>query len=387
MTASPLRILYIEDELDIRQVATFALETVGGFVVEACSSGEQALRTLAQFKPDMILLDVMMPGMDGPTTLKKLRALPESDGVPAVFMTAKVQPREIAELKSIGALEVIPKPFDPMTLSQTISDIWTTNAKRSVAPEPPARPTLSAQRAESLVQIADAFAAALPGRLAEIAQMVEALGAGSASVDARKELHRTVHSLTGSAKTFGFPLVSDAARALELCVEPLAGEDAQAVAPRLPEIRRLLQGLLHSAQQPREAMPLPVEPVPSPAHTGEVPRLVYTLRDPEGWIDSVRASLESSGYEVGIFADPEQLIRACETRMPAAVLAEVPAASRDAVPTRWTDVLRKRLSEPPSLIFVADVDDVQTRLRAVQAGRHRLLSASGQTERAGRSAR
>jgi diguanylate cyclase (GGDEF)-like protein len=365
MTAAPLRILYIEDELDIRQVATFALETVGGFVVEACSSGEQALRTLAQFKPDLILLDVMMPGMDGPTTLQKLRALPESDGVPAVFMTAKVQPREIAELKSIGALEVIPKPFDPMTLSQTISDIWTTNARRSAPAEPPAQPVSSSQRAESLVQIADAFAAALPGRVAEIGQMVDALG--SASVETRQVLHRSVHSLAGSAKTFGFPLVSDAARALELGVEPLAGEDARAVEPRLPEIRRLLQALLHSAQQPREAMPLPVEPVPH-ARTGEVARVVYTMRDPDGWIDGVRPSLEGAGYEVGIFADLEQLIHACETRMPAAVLAEVPAAGRDAALTRWTDVLRKRLSQPPSLIFVADVDDVQTRLRAVQAG-------------------
>ncbi len=71
MTSSRLRILYIEDELDIREVATLALQSVGGFIVEACSSGEQALRAVAQFRPNFILLDVMMPNMDGPTTLRE----------------------------------------------------------------------------------------------------------------------------------------------------------------------------------------------------------------------------------------------------------------------------------------------------------------------------
>lgn len=118
------RLLYVEDEPDIQAIARLALEAVGGYVVEICSSGDEALRRAPAFRPDLILLDVMMPGMDGPTTLQALRALPELAGAPAVFMTAKVQPAEIAHFKALGALDVIAKPFDPMTLSDTVRRIW-----------------------------------------------------------------------------------------------------------------------------------------------------------------------------------------------------------------------------------------------------------------------
>lgn len=118
------RILYVEDEPDIREIARLALEMVGGFSVRVCESGEEALREAAAFAPDMILLDVMMPGIDGPATLKGLRAQPALARVPAVFMTAKVQPAEVAHYKSLGALDVIPKPFDPMALASQVRAIW-----------------------------------------------------------------------------------------------------------------------------------------------------------------------------------------------------------------------------------------------------------------------
>lgn len=118
------RILYVEDEPDIQAVARLALEMVGGFIVKVCSSGDQALREAPAFAPDMILLDVMMPGMDGPTTLSRLRALPELATVPVAFMTAKVQPAEIAHFRTLGALDVIPKPFDPMALAGQVRVIW-----------------------------------------------------------------------------------------------------------------------------------------------------------------------------------------------------------------------------------------------------------------------
>ncbi len=118
------RILYVEDEPDIQTVARLALETLGGFTVEICSSGNEALSRAPDFQPQLILLDVMMPEMDGPTTLKKLRGLLQLAGTPVIFMTAKVQPGEVAGYKEIGAVEVIPKPFDPMTLSSQVQAIW-----------------------------------------------------------------------------------------------------------------------------------------------------------------------------------------------------------------------------------------------------------------------
>lgn len=118
------RILYVEDEPDIRAVAKIALEMVGGFTVKICACGEEALREAEAFAPEMILLDVMMPGMDGPSTLKALREQASLSRVPVAFMTAKVQPAEVAHYKSLGALDVIPKPFDPMTLAGQVRAVW-----------------------------------------------------------------------------------------------------------------------------------------------------------------------------------------------------------------------------------------------------------------------
>lgn len=117
------RILYVEDEEDIRAVAQLALESVGGFTLKSCASGEEALREAEAFAPDLILLDVMMPGMDGPSTLHALREIPALADVPVAFMTAKVQPAEIEYFKSLGAREVIAKPFDPMTLAEQVRGI------------------------------------------------------------------------------------------------------------------------------------------------------------------------------------------------------------------------------------------------------------------------
>jgi CheY-like chemotaxis protein len=123
--ATLTRILYVEDDHDVRKLASFALKAVGGFTVEACASGEEALEKAAGFTPQLLLLDVMMPGMDGPTTLQRLRALPATATVPAVFMTAKVQPQEVQRYRDLGSLDVISKPFDPMTLSTQVRQIWT----------------------------------------------------------------------------------------------------------------------------------------------------------------------------------------------------------------------------------------------------------------------
>ncbi len=118
------KILHVEDEPDIQEVARMALEAVGGFTVKTCSSGDEALAAAQEFDPDLILLDVMMPGMDGPTTFQKLRLLSGLENTPGVFMTAKVMESEVQRFMDIGALGVLPKPFDPMTLSDQLREIW-----------------------------------------------------------------------------------------------------------------------------------------------------------------------------------------------------------------------------------------------------------------------
>jgi len=118
------RILFVEDDPDIQVVATLALESLGGFSVLACGSGAEALARFAELAPDLVLLDVMMPGMDGPATLEALRRLPGGSTTPVVFMTARVQAHEVSRYKALGAVEVISKPFDPMRLAETVREIW-----------------------------------------------------------------------------------------------------------------------------------------------------------------------------------------------------------------------------------------------------------------------
>jgi len=124
MPDSLKKILYVEDEPDIAYIARLALETIGGFEVFVCENGGKAVREGPGYGPDLIMLDVMMPEMDGPATLKELRKNPLLARTPVVFMTAKVQPAEISIYKELGAIDVIPKPFDPMTLAERVRAIW-----------------------------------------------------------------------------------------------------------------------------------------------------------------------------------------------------------------------------------------------------------------------
>lgn len=118
------RILYVEDDADIRAIAVMVLESINGFTLEVCASGAEALEKGQAFKPDLALLDVMMPGMDGPQTMNGLRQLVGLESLPVVFMTAKVQPQEVNNYLNLGAIGVIAKPFDPMTLAEQLHEIW-----------------------------------------------------------------------------------------------------------------------------------------------------------------------------------------------------------------------------------------------------------------------
>ena len=122
-----MKLLYVEDEADIREIAEFALEDEG-FDIVFCESGEQAVARAGDFQPEAILLDVMMPGMDGPTTLQNLRTVPGLQNTPVIFLTAKVQPNEIKDFIALGAIDVIPKPFDPMTLADQVRNILSSNS-------------------------------------------------------------------------------------------------------------------------------------------------------------------------------------------------------------------------------------------------------------------
>ena len=118
------RILYVEDDADIRKIVCMSLEMIGDYTVVACGSCADALQVVDDFDPDLLLLDVMMPDVDGPSTLRKLRRRETAANAPAVFITAKVQAGDMEHYGRLGVVDVIVKPFDPMTLSERIDHIW-----------------------------------------------------------------------------------------------------------------------------------------------------------------------------------------------------------------------------------------------------------------------
>lgn len=122
------RISYVEDEADIRAITELALKTLGGFELDISVNGVEALTRIPRYKPDLILLDVMMPGMTGPDVLKELSTHPDCGRVPVIFMTAKVRPSDMDGYRELGALDVIPKPFDPMGLPDRLRGTWAQNA-------------------------------------------------------------------------------------------------------------------------------------------------------------------------------------------------------------------------------------------------------------------
>ena len=118
------RVLYVDDEPDIREVVEMALGLTGALTVKTCGSGIDALGLLTDYRPDLVLLDVMMPGLDGPATLARMRNDAALCHIPVVFMTAKALPQEVDRFMSLGAIGVISKPFDPMLLAKRVQEIW-----------------------------------------------------------------------------------------------------------------------------------------------------------------------------------------------------------------------------------------------------------------------
>ena len=221
------KILYVDDETVLLKVTRATLERLGGFTVAVANSGPEGLGTAAAFKPDLILLDVMMPGMDGPATLQALRAEPATAAIPVVFITAKAQAREVNRFKSLGAAGVVTKPFETRELSGTLRRIW------AELPLPPPDEDAAAEAglAALMVELRAEFRAGLP----EHASALDAAwrdwwnAAGDERCRSLRHLIARVHKLAGTSHTFGHPDLAERASALEaVLVDMEKGEAAPA---------------------------------------------------------------------------------------------------------------------------------------------------------------
>ncbi|MEI9925041.1 MAG: response regulator [Bradyrhizobium sp.] len=214
-----LRVLHVDDEPDIREVVAFSLALDPELVTRGCSSGEEALTVAEDWTPYIILLDVMMPIMDGATTLELLRRNPQTAAIPVVFMTARAQSRELDMFRSLGAAGVIQKPFDPMTLAASVRAYT----------EPDRR--LGAMRDRFLLRV-DSDLVALAGHWS-------ALEDGADRPLLLAKIRSIAHGLAGAGGIFGFNEISDAAANLEETII-LEGDDSVAVKEMGSALERLL---------------------------------------------------------------------------------------------------------------------------------------------------
>lgn len=114
-------ILIIDDDDDIREVAALSLESVAGWIVHKARSGAEGIASAGELQPDAIIMDVMMPGMDGPTTFRTMQQTKGIEHIPVILLTAKVQGIDQRRFADLGVAAVLFKPFDPMLLSGQIS--------------------------------------------------------------------------------------------------------------------------------------------------------------------------------------------------------------------------------------------------------------------------
>ncbi|MGE5640204.1 MAG: response regulator [Clostridia bacterium] len=118
------KVCYVEDDEDIQRIVRLSLERLGKMTVETVSDPMVAIDKIKAFAPDLVMLDWMMPGMDGPTLFKKMQQLPEVSALPVVFITAKASEVELNELTRLGAAGTISKPFNPKELPEQLRAIW-----------------------------------------------------------------------------------------------------------------------------------------------------------------------------------------------------------------------------------------------------------------------
>lgn len=344
------RILMIEDEPDIQAVAQLALEALGGFQVRVCSTGREGVQAIAAFAPDLILLDVMMPSMDGPSTLRELRAVPQAIATPVVFMTAKVQPQEIAAYRAMGVVDVIAKPFDPMTLAETVLAIWERHWFATVVADSRA--------------LADVFIAGLPDKLSMIDASWEQL-LRSWDAEALTDLHRLVHSLHGTGATLGFDALGAAARALEHALVALD----QAVSPNEQQRASIahLIVVLRQALHTRGESPRTLAPVMD-TDTVVENRLIWLVQVNPVLAADLTMQLSYFGYHVQTYESLHDSLAQAGTSAPSAIItsADILEAER-----RSYEQFANGGAAPgqvPPLIVISNQGDLVSRLRAARAG-------------------
>lgn len=224
----PIKLLWVDDDPMIHTIIEFAFQDEPGIELRLCASGLEAVVAAQVSRPDLVLLDVVMPDMDGPATLTELRRLPTMATVPMVFVTAESEVQAMQDLLCLGAVGVINKPIDVPALRVQVR----TFAHDHASPRVQGELTEAARRethAVDLQLLRKQYAASLIERLLAIRESSEQYFQDNGSNESLRAVHMQAHSLAGSAGTFGYAKLGDAARTLEHVTNVLPSDKPQGV--------------------------------------------------------------------------------------------------------------------------------------------------------------
>jgi len=238
------RILIIDDEDDIREVAALSLEATAGWNILTASSGAAGMDIAVAEQPDAILMDVMMPGLDGPSTLKLMRQSVLLADIPVIFMTAKVLPAEISQFLQFGAIGVIVKPFDPLKLYADLVALW---HKGGIAGPSVIACSAQAGAQAQIDSLTSSFLQRAWTDAINLAKMIEHAQNGDRSVF--PELERVAHSLHGAGAMFGFPKISEVGGRIARMVEGLVANAGQDSSSERAVLQQLLDASKHLVQE------------------------------------------------------------------------------------------------------------------------------------------
>lgn len=235
---SLFRVLVIDDESDIRKVVQLSLARDRGLAIRTCASGSEGLVTAVEWQPHLVLLDVMMPVMDGPATLAALRANPLTAEIPIVFLTARASSQDLDYMTALGAAGAIAKPFEPKALRESV---------RAHLAAPPSAPPLAPEHTWPLDDASGEEREEFRSRLRADAVALQALHArlqtDADTPSVREELRVIIHKLAGTAGMFGFHNLGRAASALERSIAASASSP-----PAIEELAAGVKTFVHDLE-------------------------------------------------------------------------------------------------------------------------------------------
>jgi diguanylate cyclase (GGDEF)-like protein len=269
-----MKVLVTDDDPDSRELVRLTLAMHGIQVIEA-TGGQECLKVAAEQKPDAIILDVMMPFMDGPTTLTALRANPATASIPVILLTASVMPSEVRRLESLGARAVVAKPFEPFSLPARVQEILGT-ANRPVPRGPRPAPSATDDMADLRAQ----FVRRSEAKIETAARLLAQMRQPPPDPQHLQDLMRFFHSLAGVGTSFGFPQVTALAKEGELECLALIHDKASPTTTEIENWTSLIGGLAHELSNHPATTAAATQPAPAATASGaRLPEVLLVSSD------------------------------------------------------------------------------------------------------------